>query len=404
MSRCRCLSRSAVGLLLCASLSARAQEASTDERAFEAGLHWQVGEVSLGDGIARLDVTPEWRFLGPDDARRVLVEGWHNPPDADRPLGMLCPADVSPVADDGWGIVISFQPDGHVSDADAAEIDYDALLKELQAGAREANEARTKAGYPAVELIGWAAKPYYDPATHKLHWARELQFGSEQQHTLNYDVRVLGRRGVLVMKAVASMQQVDAVQTRMRDALALVEFSPGHRYEEFDSKIDEVAAYGIGGLVACGLLAKAGFFKMLLVGLLAAKKFVIIGVLAAVGAITRFWRATPATWLAGAAQRDAQRLSAHLGDVRREAGPVGGRAQRELRRERLLGDVGPEALGRGAPRRAAPARDGCDPTRAGPPPPRLLHRAHHVARDALVREPSSIARSRITIASFEGSG
>jgi uncharacterized membrane-anchored protein len=113
---------------------------------------------------------------------------------------------------------------------------------------------------------------------------------------LNYDVRVLGRRGVLVMKAVASMRQVDAVKARMRDALALVEFSPGHRYEEFDSKVDEVAAYGIGGLVAGGLLAKAGFFKMLLVGLLAAKKFVAIGALAAVGAITRFWRARgPAT-------------------------------------------------------------------------------------------------------------
>jgi len=74
------------------------------------------------------------------------------------------------------------------------------------------------------------------------------------------------------------------------DALALVEFEPGHRYDEFDSGVDRVAAYGIGGLVAGGILAKAGFFKFLLVALLAAKKFVAIGVLAAVGLISRYFR------------------------------------------------------------------------------------------------------------------
>jgi uncharacterized membrane-anchored protein len=300
VSRClsRRWSRFAAGLLLCVSLPASADDASSEERAaaFESGLHWRTGEISLGDGIARLKVPADWRFLDPADTERVLVDGWGNPRRAEPALGMLFAADVSPVGADGWGIVISFQSEGHVSDADAEEIDYDALLRELQAGAREANEARTKAGYPAVELVGWAAKPYYDRTSHKLYWARELQFGSEPQHTLNYDVRVLGRRGVLVMKAVASMRQVDAVQARMRDALALVEFSPGHRYEEFDSKVDRVAAYGIGGLVAGGLLAKAGFFKLLLAGLLAAKKFVVVGVVAVVGAVSRFWRARrPAT-------------------------------------------------------------------------------------------------------------
>lgn len=296
MSRSVCLSRAAVGLLLCASLSARAQQASSDEQALEAGLHWQVGEVSLGDGIARLDVTPEWRFLGPDDALRVLVDGWHNPPDTSRPLGMLCPASVSPLAREGWGVIISFNADGHVSDDDADKIDYDALLGEMQASTRSRNEARAKQGYSAVELVGWASRPYYDRTAHKLHWAMDLEEGTGSLHTLNYDVRVLGRRGVLVLQAVADMRQVAAVQASMKDVLALVEFSPGHRYEEFDSSVDRVAAYGIGGLVAGGLLAKAGFFKLLLVGLLAAKKFVVIGVLAVAGAVSRFWRGRrPAT-------------------------------------------------------------------------------------------------------------
>ena len=262
--------------------------------------------MTLGDGLARLNVTPEWRFLGPDDALRVLVQAWHNPHPHDPPLGMLFPADASVVGADGWGIVLSFSAEGHVADDDAEKIDYGQLLGELQQATREANPERVKEGYPAIELVGWAAEPYYDRASHKLHWARELEFTGEREHTLNYDVRVLGRRGVLVMKAVASMGQVATVQTRMKDALALVEFAPGHRYEEFDSNVDHVAAYGIGGLVAGGLLAKAGFFKLLLAGLLAAKKFLIVGALAAFGAIRTFMRGRKAPTVSDLSQRDAE--------------------------------------------------------------------------------------------------
>ncbi|HKC49957.1 MAG TPA: DUF2167 domain-containing protein [Myxococcota bacterium] len=280
---------------LCAAANAFAEPPSVGaapkpEAAFEATLRWKTGEVSLGDGVARLAVTPQWRYLGPEDAERVLVDAWHNPPGHEGTLGMLFPSDVGPLDADGWGVVISYAAEGHVSDADAEEQDYEALLHDMQAAVREQNEKRVRDGYPPVELLGWAARPYYDRAAHKLHWARELRFGTDEEHTLNYDVRVLGRRGMLVMQAVAPMTRAELVQARMRDALALVEFEPGHRYDEFDSGVDRVAAYGIGGLVAGGILAKAGFFKVLLVALLAAKKFVAIGVLAAVGLISRYFR------------------------------------------------------------------------------------------------------------------
>jgi uncharacterized membrane-anchored protein len=279
-----------IAAALCAAASAFAAPPSGDARKFEEGLKWLSGEVSLGDGIARLSLTPEWRCLGPDDAERVIVDAWRNPPDHERPLGMLFLSDVGPLDPAGWGVVISYAAEGHVSDADAEHQDYDALLRDMQAAVRTQNEKREHDGYPPVELIGWAARPFYDPAAHKLHWARELRFGTDAEHTLNYDVRVLGRRGVLVMQAVAPMSQSEAVQARMRDALSLVEFEPGHRYDEFDSGADKVAAYGIGGLVAGGLLAKAGFFKLLLVGLLAAKKFIVLGAVAVGGAVSRYFR------------------------------------------------------------------------------------------------------------------
>jgi uncharacterized membrane-anchored protein len=286
-----------IALASCASAGALAASSPADAAArdLESSLRWRTGEIPLGDGIAHLALSADWRFLGPDDTERVLVEAWHNPPDRKKPLGMLFAADVGPLAEDAWAVVLSYTAEGHVSDDDAEKIDYDALLREMQAAARARNDQRVKDGYLPVELVGWAARPYYDRAQHKLHWARELRFGDERESTLNYDVRVLGRRGVLVMQAVAPMARVEPVSARMRDALAMVEFAPGQRYEDFDSRADEVAAYGIGGLVAGGLLAKAGFFKLLFAGLVAAKKFVVLGLVAVGGAFARYFRRSPAS-------------------------------------------------------------------------------------------------------------
>ena len=42
------------------------------------------------------------------------------------------------------------------------------------------------------------------------------------------------------------------------------EFKPGFTYAEFDPELDDIAAYGIGGLIAGKVLAKAGIFVLLL--------------------------------------------------------------------------------------------------------------------------------------------
>jgi hypothetical protein len=45
----------------------------------------------------------------------------------------------------------------------------------------------------------------------------------------------------------------------------MTDFNQGHRYAEFDPDMDEVAAYGIGALIAGKLAAKAGLFATLLI-------------------------------------------------------------------------------------------------------------------------------------------
>jgi len=128
----------------------------------------------------------------------------------------------------------------------------------------EANEARVKEGYPKVHLLGWASKPYYDKETKKLHWAKELKFDSTKENTLNYNIRALGRSGILVLNAIGNMQQFPEINKDIHKVISSVEFTDEQKYAKFDPGIDKVAAYGIGALVAGKVLAKVGFFALLL--------------------------------------------------------------------------------------------------------------------------------------------
>jgi uncharacterized membrane-anchored protein len=282
-----------LGLFLLGPVWARADSTPPDPAARLAeyrklanGLKYQQGEIVLRGGIAKIKLPPDFRYLDPGDTDTVLSKIWGNPQDSNM-LGLIVPAGFNPLAGSSWAVVITYGEDGYVKDNDAASIDYAKLLTQMKQGVQEANKERQKAGYPPIDLVGWAAPPRYDQATHKLYWARELKFGDSPEHTLNYSIRILGRRGVLVLNAVASMAQLKAVEAATPSILGMVDFQDGHRYADFNPGTDKVATYGIAALIAGGILAKAGMFKLLWIGILAAKKFVIIAILAIVGYVKR---------------------------------------------------------------------------------------------------------------------
>lgn len=264
---------------------AAAAEADARLAALLKALRWQQGEITLRDGLAKLSVPAGFRFLGPEDSATVLTKVWGNPPQSERPLGMIFPADLGPEQDDSWAVVVRYEESGYVKDADADKINYQDLLKTMQEDTRKESERRVAEGYPAVELVGWAAPPRYDKAASKLYWAKELRLtrDGENAATLNYNIRSLGRRGVLVLNAIAGMDRLADIERATPQILAMVNFEQGHRYVDFDPKTDKTAAYGLAALVAGGVAAKAGLFKGLWIALLAFKKFIIIGVLALAG-------------------------------------------------------------------------------------------------------------------------
>ncbi len=117
-----------------------------------------------------------------------------------------------------------------------------------------------KAVTTEVQLIGWASKPYYDNSLKVLHWAKELQFGQDKNHTLNYDLRVLGRKGMYNISAVAGVDQLAEVKASIPGIIKSVEFNDGNKYLDFDADTDTVAAWTIGGLVAGKVSGKSGIF------------------------------------------------------------------------------------------------------------------------------------------------
>ena len=267
-----------IGLLAVTSL-AHAQDDDAQARAkmqqFISSLHFKEGEIAVPGAQARFKLGPDFSYLEQADARRVVEQLWGNPPD-ESVLGLVVPRGRGLLDQHGWAVVVTYSDDGYVSDEDAAKIDYAKLLKDMQAETRAANGERKDAGYEAVNLVGWAVPPRYDGASKKLYWAKELDFAGTDQHTLNYDIRVLGRRGYLSLNAVAGVSDLADVQSGMQQLLPMTEFDAGSRYADYDAKNDKLAAYGIAALIGGGIAAKAGLFAKLGVLLLAGKKFVVL--------------------------------------------------------------------------------------------------------------------------------
>jgi len=248
-------------------------------------MKYQSGVIKFPNGIAQLNIPAGFKYLNAEQSNFILTDVWGNPPRQDV-LGMLFPEASGPYGDSSYAFIITYKAIGYVKDEDADKIDYDEMLKDMQKEEKEVNIERKKNGYSTIHIVGWAQKPFYDKTNKVLHWAKELEFGDQEGHTLNYEIRILGRKGILSMNAVAGMNELPLVKKDIDKVLNMASFTDGNKYADFDSKIDNVAAWTIGGLVAGKVLAKVGAFAFL------AKffKVILVGIVALFGAIAKFFK------------------------------------------------------------------------------------------------------------------
>jgi uncharacterized membrane-anchored protein len=246
-------------------------------RAARATLKPITGRVQLPDAEAFLTVPQGYGFLDKAQSKTMLVDIWGNPPDsAEGVLGIIVKLNTEALGDP-WGAVITYDNSGYVTDTDAADIKPEKLLADEQALEADANAERAKAGYDAIHLAGWAEPPFYDSLGKRIYWAKRLQIVGEEGEGLNYNIRVLGRKGYLALNFVATIDDLPAVKAAAPDVLKMAEFDDGAKYSDYKQG-DKASGIGLAGLVA-GAGAVAVAKKVGLLGLLIAfgkKGFVLV--------------------------------------------------------------------------------------------------------------------------------
>ncbi|MBC7849500.1 MAG: DUF2167 domain-containing protein [Chitinophagaceae bacterium] len=289
-------------LFCCLALSSFAQKNNTDTISDEVlqyinymdsintAMRYEKGNVKIQNGMIDMKIPAGFKYLNVAQSKYIIEDVWGNLPQ-DNLQGMLFPENSDPFDDSSYAFIITYNPIGFVKDADAGDINYDDMMKEMKKDEIKENEERAAAGVRALNTVGWAAKPYYDEKNKVLHWALNLKSAEATENTLNYRVMILGRKGLLSMNAVAPIYALDSVRNHIDEVLAMPQFTAGNKYSDFDPKVDDVAAWTIGGLVAGKVLAKVGFLAIILKYL----KFILLGIAAVGGGV---WK-----WITGRRKR-----------------------------------------------------------------------------------------------------
>jgi uncharacterized membrane-anchored protein len=228
-------------------------------------------------GKAVLKLPAGHSFVPQPQAGRLL-NAMGNPGQDTRLQGLIFPA-----SDAGWFITVRYEDSGHIKDDDARDWNADDLLKSYREGTEESNEERVKMGVAAIEILGWAEKPAYDAATHRLAWAmssRDKGAPANEPQGVNYNTYVLGREGYFMLNLVTGLAELPQHKPAAATMIQALNFNEGQRYADFNASTDHVAEYGLAALVVgvaakkLGMLAAAGllfakFAKVILLGLAA---------------------------------------------------------------------------------------------------------------------------------------
>jgi uncharacterized membrane-anchored protein len=208
---------------------------------------------------ATVNLKDDLIFLNGHDGDQLL-QSWGNlPSDLD---GLIMPTDAS------WCITFYFDPIGYVKDDEKEDLDASNILKQKREDQEQANEARKQSGLGSLNITGWAVEPAYNPETNNLEWGITLR-DDEGYDTINHEVRILGRKGVMNATLLCGPDQFKALRPILASTLQGFEYTSGNKYSEFKEG-DKIAEYGLTGLIVGGsafVLWK--FWKPIGIGLIA---------------------------------------------------------------------------------------------------------------------------------------
>jgi uncharacterized membrane-anchored protein len=252
----------ALGVLLAASAAAAfAQSDDASKKAFEdarqAARHGPQ-EIDLATQ-ATLHLPANLVFV-PQPQAGKLLNAMGNPGRDERLQGV-----VFPEGEGNWFATIRYESSGYIKDDDAKDWNADELLKSYRDGTEAANREREKMGVPALEIVGWAERPAYDAASHRLVWAmsaRHKGAAANEPQGVNYNTYALGREGYFSLNLVTELNELPAHKGTAQALLGALDFKQGKRYADFAPSTDRVAEYGLAALVVGVGAKKLGLFAL----------------------------------------------------------------------------------------------------------------------------------------------
>jgi len=219
-------------------------------------VQWTKGPATANLGpIAEIRLPKDYIAASGDDTRR-LMEAMENPPTGIE-VGFVAPQTFK------WFVVFEFDDIGYVKDDEKGSLDADAMLAAIKKGTEAGNKERAKRGWPPITIVGWERPPHYNPETQNLQWA--VRARSEDDLVVNYNTRLLGRKGVMRVTLVTDPSRLPEVLPEFGALLKGFSFTRGNRYAEWVAG-DKVAQYGLTALVVGGataVAAKTGLLKSL---------------------------------------------------------------------------------------------------------------------------------------------
>lgn len=271
--------------LLCGSALFAATEPSPAEEAanraaFLAKFKWVMGPGRAAIGsVADIEVPAGYMFTGAEGTQRLL-QAFGNPTSGNE-LGFLTPTSMV------WSVVFEWDDVGYVKDDDKDKLNADDMLESIREGTKQSNAWRREHGESEIEIVGWEQPPSYNEATHNLEWA--IKGRSDQGLVVNYNVRLLGRKGVMSATLLIDPEDMAATLPTYQALLKDHTFKDGEKYAEYRQG-DKLAQYGLAALVVGGAAAgaaKLGLFAWLAVALKKFWKLIAVGVVAVVAAFKR---------------------------------------------------------------------------------------------------------------------
>jgi len=251
---------------------------SVPARAEAPAVKWTHGPATVSLGTqADLKLKEGYQFAdGPTTQKLMASMGNHV---SKQEVGLVAPSRE----DADWIMVFEYENTGFVKDDEKDKIDKDALLSSIREGTEAGNERRKEMGVPGLHVTGWFEEPHYDRKTHNLVWALSAE-NDDKRPVVNYNMRVLGRHGVMSVTLVDSPHALAASREEAERLMTDFGYKSGKTYAEFRPG-DKVAEYGLMALVAGGAGAaavKLGLFAWL-AKVLAKSGKAIVALVVAVG-------------------------------------------------------------------------------------------------------------------------